>query len=155
MPKRIVSWGVLLFSFAVVSLGYKPERDQWGFGYDSHYHVPFLSSPYTFYEVLGTIAIVLSLFFIIASFRSKWRDGVEEFVTTKASYPSFVVFSFVYVIGFLRGLGALISISPPIWIAYLVFYYGIIMFVLLVVMYVRGLAEQKVSPQQVKSKPTM
>jgi hypothetical protein len=143
MPKRIVSWSVLLFSFAIISLGYKPETNQWGFGYDSQFHVPFMTSPYIVYEIFGVVAIVLSLFFIIASFRKTWRERVEEFINTKAYYPSFVIFWIVYILGYVKGISSVISISPPTWVVLLAFYYGFILFLLIPIMYFIGLSELK------------
>lgn len=143
MPKSIVSWAVLLFSFAMILLVYKPADSGWSYSFDRMYHVPIVTMPNVAYWIMGAIAVGLSLFFVVASLRSKWRGSVEDFVNTKAYYPSFVVFISVYIIGFIKGLGAVMSISPPIWVGNLVFYYGLILFVLLVIMYFRGLPKLK------------
>jgi hypothetical protein len=142
MPKRIVSWAVLLFSFAIISFGYKSETNQWGVSFDNETIIPNISIPYIVYEVLGIIAIAVSIFFIFASFY-KWRETVEEWVNKKGYYPSFIIFIVVYGIGFIRGLSAVISIEPPIWIRYLVLCFGLGLLVILIIWYVKGIAELK------------
>jgi hypothetical protein len=141
MPKRLVSWGVLLFSFAIISFSYKPTTNEWGFGYNSRYHIPFLKGPYIFYEILGVFAVIVSLVFIIASFRKKWSDRIEEYVSSKAYYPSFVIFWLVYLIGFLNGVGHVVSISPPTWVVGIVFYFGFFLFLIIPFMYFKGFSE--------------
>jgi hypothetical protein len=143
MPNRMVSFGVLLFSFGVLLFGFKPKESGFDFSMDKQYYVPTVTVPVLVYWILGAIAIGMSLFFIIAASRRKWRESVEEFVNTKAYYPGFVVFWIVYIMGFLKGVAAVISVSPPAWVVYLVFYYGFILFLLIPVMYFKGLSESK------------
>ncbi len=143
MPNRMVSFGMLLFSFGVLLLGFKPKEIGFVFSIDKQYSVPTVTAPVLVYWILGATAMGVSLFFIIAALRRKWRERVEEFVKTKAYYPGFVVFWFVYTMGFLKGVGAVISISPPAWVVYLVFYYGFILFLLIPVTYFKGLSEVK------------
>lgn len=143
MPKPLVSWGVLLFSFAMILLAYKPADSGWSYSFDWTYHVPIITMPNLGYWIMGAIAMGLSLFFMIGAFRNGWHEKIEKFVNGRAYYPGFVVFWSVYTIGFIKGVGAVISLPPPSWIVYLVFFYGIVLFLLIPVMYFKGLSELK------------
>lgn len=141
MPKRLVSWGVLLFTFAMILLAYKPAESGWSYSFDWTYHVPIVTMPNLGYWIVGVIAIGLSLVFIVGAFRNDWHEKIGKFVNEKAYYPGFIVFWLVYIIGFIKGVGAVISISPPSWVVYLVFFYGLALFVIIPFMYFKGLSE--------------
>jgi hypothetical protein len=80
----MVSFAVLLFSFAVVMLGYQSEPGAPIFNYYAEFHVFALTFPALWYQVLGAIAIVGSLFLIGSAFPKKWREHVEEVVSKRA-----------------------------------------------------------------------
>ncbi len=143
MPKRLVSWGVLLFSFAMILLAYEPADSGWSYNFDWTYHVPIITMPNLGYWIMGGIAIGLSLFFMIGALRNGWHEKIEKFVHERAYYPGFIVFWIVYIIGFIKGVGAVISLSPPSWIVYLVFFSGLVLFLLIPFMYFKGLSELK------------
>ncbi len=143
MPKRIVAWGVLLFSFAIISLGYLPEENGFSAGFNKEYLVPFITIPVLGYRIMGAIAVVVSLCLVISAFWGKWSNNIEEFVIEKIHYLLFVIYWIVYIMGYLKGINAVISNSPPAWVVYLVFYPGFILFLLIPVLYVKWLFELK------------
>jgi hypothetical protein len=141
MPKRSVSWGVLLFSFALISLGYKPPTDVWSFSFDK-YFVPMLSTPYIVYEILGVIAIVGSFFLVISSFWSQWSTDIENFIINKLHVVLFFVYWFVFSMGYLKAIAAISSISPPVWVNNLIGYAGYVLFLLIPALYSKWVNEQ-------------
>jgi len=131
MTNRMLSMGVLLFSFAALLFAFKPAENVWSFHFDEHHFVPIVTMPNLGYWILGAIAIGMSLFFIIMAFRDSWSQRVETFISGVAHYPWFVVFYFVYTMSFLNAVGKIVSIAPPEWIVYLFFYFGFLLFLLI------------------------
>lgn len=146
MPIRSISIAALLFSFAVILLGFQPKPDT---------HIIFdmsLTLPVQVYWVLGTFSIAGSAFFIVVGFRRKWREPVERFMTGHyAYYPASVVFWGVYTISWLKGISNVASISEPnSWIFQLVLYYGFILFICIPIM---SFKEWPPKPKKRSSKP--
>jgi hypothetical protein len=56
-------------------------------------------------------------------------------------YPGFVIFGSVYIITWLKSVASILSISPPHWVVYLVFYFGLALFLFISVLYFKGLLE--------------
>jgi len=133
MPNRVVSFAVLLFSFAVTLFGFKAKTDTPIISYDREFHVPVVTLPAQAYWVVGAIAILGALFFMVAASKQKWREPVEAFVTKNpyAYYPGFVVFWGVYAVTFLKGVGAVMLVSPQAWVVLLAFYFGFLLFMII------------------------
>jgi len=143
MPNRIVTFAVLLFSFAVILFSFKPPEGTPIASINGEFQVPVVTLTVGYYHVLGAIAIVASFFLILVSFWRERSRQVEEFVTQRwySYYPGFVFFWFVYIITWLKGVAAILSISPPHWVVYLVFYFGLIVFLLIPVHFFKAWLE--------------
>lgn len=143
MPNRMMSFAVLLFSFAVALLGFQPKAGTPTISYNREFHVPVVKLPVQSYWALGVIVIVASLFFIVVAFRGKWHRRVEDFVDKRASYPAFLIFWLVYVATWLKGVTAILAVSPPAWIVYLVLYFGFALIWVIPVLSVKRWSELK------------
>jgi hypothetical protein len=144
----MLSLGVLLFSFGALLFGFKPVEDRWSFSFDKqHLLVPMVTMPNLAYWILGAIALGLSLFFLVISFREKLSKRVEEFVTEKAHFQFFVawfaIYWLVYLGSFMNVVGKVISLSSPPWIVYLVFFWGLVVFCLIPANYFKELPKLK------------
>jgi hypothetical protein len=129
MPNRMVSFAVLLFAFAVALLSYQPKAGTPIFSFNREFYVPVVTLPVQAYWVLGAIAIASSLFFIVVACRRKWREHVEKFLTENPySYSTgSLIFWLVYIVTWAKGVGAILSISRPAWIVYLVSVFGFVL----------------------------
>ena len=142
MPNRIVTFAVLLFSFAVILFSFKPPEGTPVASINGQFHVPVVTLTVGYYYVFGAIAIAASLFFTVVACRRKWREHVEKFVDKPyLYYPGFVIFGSVYTITWLKSVASILSISPPHWVVYLVFYFGLALFLFISVLYFKGLLE--------------
>jgi hypothetical protein len=120
---RVVSFGVLVFFFAVVMLSFQPSAEPVSFVLSIP---PF---PTWWYRVLGIAAIAISLAFLITAIRTKWSEKAEAWLANQVVYPIwFIIFEGLYTISFLKGIGTVIESSPPKWIVYLAFYFGFALF---------------------------
>jgi len=131
MPKRIVAWGVLLFSFAMILLG-MPKGSGWSVGFDWTYHVPTVTMPAMGYWIWGGIAGVVSLFLVMSAFWETWSNNVEEFIIKNLHGLLFVIYLFTYIIGYLKGVGSLVSNFQPNWLVSLAFYAGFVLFLIII-----------------------
>jgi len=145
MPNRLVSVAVLLFSFAVTLFGFKAKADTPIISYNREFHVPVVTLPVQAYWVVGAIASLGALFCIVAASKQKWREPVEAFVTKNryAYYPGFVVFWGVFTVAFLKGVGAVISVSPQAWVVLLAFYFGFLLFIVIPIISFKERPRQK------------
>jgi hypothetical protein len=148
MPNRMMSFAVLLFSFAVALLSFQPKAGTPTVSYNRELHVPVVTLPVQNYWALGAIVIAASLFFIVVAFRGKWHRRVEDFVDKRASYPVFLIFWLLYVVTWLKGVVAILSISPPHWVVYLVLYFGFALIWVIPVLFVKGWFELRKNPSQ-------
>ena len=130
MPNRTVSLALLLFSFAVTLMAFQPPVDAPLVSYSQRFHVVTATLPVLAYRILGAVATAGSLFFILLAFRKRWSERVEYVVTNSWNlhYLGFCGFWSVYAITYLKGVGAVVAISPPAWVVYLVFYFGFALF---------------------------
>jgi len=129
MPNRMMSFAVLLFSFAVALLGFQPKAGTPTASYNREFHVPVITPPVQTYWVVGSLVIAASLLFIIVACRQDWSKSVKTFMTQRAYIylPVSLVFWLLYVVTWLKGVAAILSISPPHWVVYLVFYFGFVL----------------------------
>lgn len=136
MLKRSVSWGMLLFSFAMILLG-MPKGSVWNVGFDSTHYVPTVTMPTTGYWIWGGVAGVLSLFLVISAFWENWSDDVEDFIIkhTYLDGSLFIIYLFTYIMGYLNGVGSLVSNLQPNWLVSSAFYAGFILFFLIPALY--------------------
>ena len=120
MPNRMMSFAVLLFSFAVVLLGFQPKAGTPTASYNREFHVPVITPPVQTYWVVGSLVIAASLLFIIVACRQDWSKSVKKFMTQRAYIylPVSLVFWLLYVVTWLKGVAAILSISPPHWVVY-------------------------------------
>jgi hypothetical protein len=139
MPKRSVSWGVLLFSFAMISLAYTPKDSGWGWSFNWTYHVPEVNIPVLGYQIMGGIAVVISLFLVFSAFWEKWSDDVEKYIMKKLHYLLFVIYWITYLLGYIRGIGSLVLNANPNWIVDTAFSIGFILFLLVPILYFKWL----------------
>lgn len=128
MTKRMVSWGVTLFSFAMILLAYKPADDGWSWRFDRTYHVLIVTMPNLGYWIVGGIAVILSLFLVISGFWGKWSNRLEEFIIERVDFPSFFIYWFVFIVGYLKGVASLVSSSQPNWLVESLSYCGVVLF---------------------------
>jgi hypothetical protein len=157
MPNRMVSFAVLLFSFAVAMLSYQPKAGVPIFTVYKEFNVFAVVLPVQWYWGLGSIAIAGSLFLIVVAFRKKCREKVEEVVTKRwyLWYLWFIISFGTYLLTFLKGVGAVISVSPPSWIVYLVFYPGFVLFFAFFAVSMKDLSERNksIALESEKNKP--
>lgn len=114
---RIVSFGVLLFSFALVMLAFQPE------GKPVVFTIP--EFPAEWYRGLGIAAIVISLAFLIMATRTGWNETAENILANRLVYNVWlVIFEGIYILTFLKGYVEVHRASPPTWIDNIVFYFG-------------------------------
>ncbi len=145
MPKKIVSWGVLLFSFSLIILTYIPKDDRFSWGFNWTYHIPEVYMPVLFYQITAAVAVVICLFLIISSFWEKWSTKVEEFIVERLNLLLFVIYWSVYIISYLQGFSTLLEIGTPSWVIYFIFYPGYVLFLLIPVLYFKWLFSQRKS----------
>ena len=143
MPSRTMSLGVLLFVFGLLMFGFKPAETGWDFYFDMQYHVPIVTIPMIGYWILGALALVLSLFFIIVAFNKKWSENIATFVTEKIHLPLFVIYYGMYTVSFINAVGKVISLSPPVWIGTLSFSFGFALFLSIPVVYFKEMPKLK------------
>ena len=124
MTKKSIMWGVLLFSFAMILLAYEPAASS------------VLS---LVYRIMGGIAGVLSLFLVISAFWEKWSKTVEDFIKERLDFLLFIIYWFVFIIGYLKGIGSLISNSQSNWLVESAFYGGFVLFLLIPAHYFKWL----------------
>jgi len=123
---RMLSYGILFFLFSMVLLGL-PEGTLTLFGRR------IFTFPAGLYDAFGIIALVISVVFIVAVFRQRMATKLEEFLVERsqsrwqslAQYLYFVVFWFVYTIGWLRGLSV---IPAGELIFHVAFWFGAVLF---------------------------
>lgn len=143
MPKRLVSWGVLLFSFTMILVSYIPKDNGWSASYDSTYHIPIVGIPVLGYQIMGGICGVISLFFVIAGFWERWSNILEEYILNKLSYLLFIIYWLSYIMGYLKGVGSLVSNAQPTWLVEPAFFLGFILFLIIPVHYFKWLLSQR------------
>jgi hypothetical protein len=139
MINRLASWGLTLFSFAMILLAFKPADSGWSASFDWTYHVPIITIPNLGYWITGGIAVVLALFLIISAFPEKWSKRVEDFITERVDFLWFIIYWFVFTVGYLKGIGSLISSSQANWLVGSVFFVGFALFLLIPAHYFKGL----------------
>ncbi len=154
MPNRMMAFGVLLFSFALALFGFQQKTDAPTLSYDRDFHVPVMTFPVQTYWVIGAIAIAGSLFFMVLAFRKDWSEPVQNFMTRYIYLPVSLLLWLLYTLTFLKGLAVILSISPPAWIVYLVFYSGFVLFLVIPVLFFKEWFKsmKKVSPTRKLSK---
>jgi hypothetical protein len=81
MPNRMMSFAVLLFSFAIALLGFQPKAGTPTASYNREFHVPVITPPVQTYWVFGSLVIAASLFFIVVAYRRGWSKSVKKFMT--------------------------------------------------------------------------
>jgi len=129
MPNRMASFAVLFFSLAITLLAFQQPS-----GTPQHLLVPSVTLPILVYRILGLFATIAAVFFIVvAFFPESRRKTVEEWITNRPDthWPGFIIFWSVYTIAYLKGVAAVITISPPVWVVYLVSYFGAALFLVL------------------------
>jgi hypothetical protein len=142
MLKRSVSWGVLLFSFSMILLG-MPQGSGWSVGFDYIHHVPIVTLPALGYWIWGGIAGAISLFLVISAFWENWSSNVEDFIIKYLHLVLFIIYWFTYIIGYLNGVGSLVSNLQPHLAFSLFFYAGYLIFLLIPALYFKWLFSQK------------
>ncbi len=116
---RIVSFGGLLFSFALVMLSFQPE------GKPVVFTIP--EFPVEWYRGFGIAAIIMSLTFLITAAKKGWSEWAGNILDSRLLYGvSSIIYEGVYILSFLRGYIEVHKTSPPPWIDYTVFLFGII-----------------------------
>ncbi len=152
MPRRIVAWGVLLFSFAMILLG-MPKGSGWSVGFDWAHYVPTVTMPAMVYWILGGIAGVVSLLLVISAFWGNWSNNVEDFIIENLHGSLFIIYLFTYIIGYLKGVGSLVSNFQSNWLVTSAFYIGFILFLLIPALYYKWLFERKKQRRPAPAKP--
>jgi len=145
MPNRAESLAVLLFSFAIALLGFKAKAGTPIISYNRQFHVPIVTLSVQSYWVLGTIAMLASLFFMVVAFRPNWDDGVTKFVKNNflAYCAWYFIFLLVYAATWLKGIGVVVSVSSPAWIVDLVAIFGFVLFMCIFLLFHKGLPKLK------------
>jgi hypothetical protein len=129
MLKKSVSYGLLLFSWSMILLAYKPA--------DS-------GIANLVYWIMGGIGGVLSLFLVISAFWEKWSKRVEDFIEKQLDLLLFVILWSVFIVGYLQAIGSLVSSSQSNWLVESTFYAGFVLFLLIPAHYFKELyAHQK------------
>lgn len=143
MPRRIISWGILFFSLAVILLG--GATDNTGFSYNSNnpYHLPIIISSTLILRFVGIVSASLSLFFITSAFWGKWSDSIEKFVNNKIYPHGYLLVWFVYLMSYLNGAVVLLSKSPPLWVGYLILYPGFAFIWVILIFYFKELVKSR------------
>jgi hypothetical protein len=121
----------------MILLAYKAADSGWSASFDWTYHVPIISMPNLGYWILGGIAGILSLFLVISGFCEKWSDRVEKFIENRLHFLLFLVYWTVFVVGYLKGIGSLVSNSQSNWLVESAFYVGFVLFLLIPAHYFR------------------
>jgi hypothetical protein len=149
MPRQIVSWGVLLFSFSLLLLLYSPQVNYWSIGFDWTYYIPDISIPIFIYYILAAITGVFSMFFLISAFWQNWSNKTEQFILkNRIHILLFIIYWFSYIASYIKGVGSLIENSSEHWIVYMVFSLGLVLFIIIPIHYLRWVNQQrKVRPQ--------
>jgi len=113
---KLVSFGVLLFSYALVMLAFQP-------GEPVRFTIP--EFPTANYRVLGIIAIVLSLAFLVMATRKGWSEWAEKILGYRWVYGIWsIIFEGLYILSFLRGYIEVHKAALPVWLDNTVFYFG-------------------------------
>jgi hypothetical protein len=120
---RILSFGVLLFSFALVMLGYQPSQTP-----VSTTFIPPFEFSLVEYRVIGLVAIFASLLFFIMAGKRTWSAIAEKWLNYPWLYPLWgTIFEGLYILGFLKGFVSIVKVSPPAWVVNTVFYFGFVL----------------------------
>ncbi len=115
---RVMTFGILLFTFAMTILGYQVNPTD-----TSNFIVPLM--PHEFYQITGIIAVVISVFFLVLAARKKWSEWGEKILSGGTLYPIwFILYFGLYIISFLKGLVGIVGAKQPSWIMYPVFFIG-------------------------------
>jgi len=150
MMKNSVSWSITLFIFTMIVFAYKPVANEWGYHFDQTYRIPVITLPDFVYWIMGLVALVISLIIIVGAFNSGCNEKIGKFINNQLYYPAFIIFLFVYLVGFIQGIGSMISATSPQWAVWLAFCYGIFLFVVIVVMYFKRLLELRKNQSRLK-----
>jgi hypothetical protein len=117
---RILSFGIMLFSFAMVILGYKPSDNPVSTGIIPAFELPKLS-----YQIVGVAAMLVGLTFIAMAGKANWAKTADKWLNIPAIYPVwFIIYEGLYTLSFLKGFINIFNSSQPAWIRYAVFYVG-------------------------------
>ncbi len=138
---RMVAYGILFFFFGLILLGL-PESPLILFGYT----VPIPST--YFYQVFGGIALCVSVLFVVAVFRKQLAAGLERILEEPqrsrwqglVKWLYWVAFLFVYVSSWLKGLA---SIQAGRFPPSVVFWIGVVWFVVIAIVFVSPLFRRK------------
>ena len=142
MPKRSVTWGVLLFSFSMILLSYTPQMDKWSISFSWTYYVPEFNIPILVYKIMAGISGTVSLFLVISAFWEKWSNNVEEFIIKYTHTLIFVIYWFSFIMGYFKGVGSLITDSKEPWMIISFFYLGLILFLIIPAHYIKWLIQR-------------
>lgn len=139
MPRRTFSFAILLFSFAALSLGFKPTLGAPFLNWDKQFHVLAANLPLGGYRSIGMIALFVSLALILTSFNGNCADRLEKFVNENVQlyYLWFVLFWMVYLSTYLKTVGTIISAAPVGWIVYPAFWVGALIFISIPILFVK------------------
>ena len=143
MPQRIVSWGVLFSSLAMILLTYTPKEYVSGWSFNQTYYIPQLNIPSISYLIMGGILGVLSLFLVISAFWESWSNRVENFIIEQEHEMLFILCWGSYIMGYFKWIGSLVSNSQPYWVVESAFYAGFILFLIIPIHYYKWLNQRK------------
>ena len=144
MLKRTVSWGTLLFSFVLIVLSNVPTDNKWSVTFNKTYFVPDITMPASEYQIVAVIALVSIVFLFLSSFRNKWAESVENFISKHLYSPFFIIFWAAFTVGFLKGVGLLIPSTQPKWLVTTVFYVGYAVFLMIPILYFKWFFTEQV-----------
>jgi hypothetical protein len=115
---RNIAFGVLVFSFALVMLAFKPT------GGTFTINIPEL--PEEWYKYLGILSIIISLLFLLAPVKQQWSQTAENIFQNKWFYSLWIIiFEGLFIISFIKGYIGVHEVLVSDWLDRLIFYFGV------------------------------